>query len=44
MKIEIIGEPNEIAALVLAVQERQFEAVVKQTDWGGNTTVMPEEC
>ena len=44
MKIEIIGEPKEIAALVLAVQERQAEAVVKAADWGGNTTVMPEEC
>lgn len=27
MKIEIIGEPKEIAALVLAVQERQSDRV-----------------
>ncbi len=27
MKIEIVGEPKEIAALVLAVQERQSQAV-----------------
>ncbi len=33
MKIEITGEPKEIAALVLAVQERQCEAVVETTDW-----------
>lgn len=26
MKIEIIGEPKEIAALVLAVQERQSQS------------------
>ena len=28
MKIEIIGEPKEIAALVLAVQERQSQVVI----------------
>ncbi len=27
MKIKIIGEPKEIAALVLAVQERQSQVV-----------------
>ena len=26
MKVEIIGEPKEIAALVLAVQERQVQS------------------
>lgn len=30
MKIEITGEPKEIAALVLAVQERQGKAVVER--------------
>ena len=29
MKIEIIGEPKEIAALVLAVQERQNTSAVE---------------
>lgn len=42
--VKITGNPKEIAALVLAVQERQAETVVKTADWGGNTTVMPEEC
>lgn len=32
MKIEITGEPKEIAALVLAVQERQSKAIVETTD------------
>lgn len=43
MKIEITGEPKEIAALVLAVQERQCEAVVEATDWAGNVAVVTEE-
>ena len=29
MKIEIVGEPKEIAALVLAVQERQNTSAVE---------------
>lgn len=44
MKIEITGEPKEIAALVLAVQERQCEAVVEATDWAGNVTVVTEKA
>ncbi len=43
MKIEITGEPKEIAALVLAVQERQYEAVVETTDWAGNVAVVTEK-
>ncbi len=43
MKIEIIGEPKEIAALVLAVQERQDKAVVETTDWAGNVAVVTEK-
>jgi hypothetical protein len=43
MKIEITGEPKEIAALVLAVQERQCEAVVETTDWAGNVAVVTEK-
>ena len=43
MKIEIIGEPKEIAALVLAVQGRQCEAVVETMDWAGNVAVITEK-
>ena len=43
MKIEIIGEAKEIAALVLAVQERQAEAAVEATDWAGNVAVVTKE-
>ena len=43
MKIEITGEPKEIAALVLAVQERQSKAIVETTDWAGNVTVVTEK-
>lgn len=43
MKIEITGEPKEIAALVLAVQERQCEAVAETTDWAGNVAVVTEK-
>ena len=43
MKIEITGEPKKIAALVLAVQERQCEAVVETTDWAGNVAVVTEK-
>lgn len=43
MKVEIIGDAKEIAVLVLAVQERQCEAVVETTDWAGNVTVVAEE-
>ena len=43
MKIEIIGEPKEIAALVLAVQERQAKTLVETTDWAGNVTATAEE-
>jgi hypothetical protein len=43
MKIEITGEPKEIAALVLAVQERQCEAVVETMDWAGNVAVVTEK-
>ena len=42
MKIKIIGEPKEIAALVLAVQGRQGKAVVETTDWAGNVAVVTE--
>ena len=43
MKIEITGEPKEIAALVLAVQERQRKAIVEPTDWAGNVAVVTEK-
>ena len=43
MKIEITGEPKEIAALVLAIQERQGKAVVETTDWAGNVAVVTEK-
>ena len=43
MKIEITGEPKEIAALVLAVQERQIKAIVETTDWAGNVAVVTEK-
>ena len=43
MKIEITGEPKEIAALVLAVQERQGKGVVETTDWAGNVAVVTEK-
>lgn len=43
MKIEITGEPKEIAALVLAVQERQGKAVVETTDWAGNVVAETEK-
>lgn len=43
MKIEITGEPKEIAALVLAVQERQSKAIVETTDWSGNAAVVTEK-
>lgn len=44
MKIKIIGEPKEIAALVLAVQGRQGKAVVETTDWAGNVAVVTEKA
>ena len=34
MKIEIIGDAKEIAALVLAVQERQISNIIKNVDTG----------
>ena len=40
MKIEITGEPKEIAALV---QERQSKAIVETTDWAGNVAVVTEK-
>ena len=43
MKIEITGEPKEIAALVLAVQERQSKAIVETTDWAGHVAVVTEK-
>ena len=43
MKIEIVGKPKEIAALVLAVQERQSKAIVETTDWAGNVAVVTEK-
>lgn len=43
MKIEITGEPKEIAALVLTVQERQGKAVVETTDWAGNVVAEAEK-
>ena len=43
MKIEITGEPKEIAALVLAVQERQSKAIVETTDGAGNVAVVTEK-
>lgn len=43
MKIEITGEPKEIAALVLAVQERQGKAVVETTDRAGNVVAEAEK-
>ena len=43
MKIEITGEPKEIAALVLAVQERQSKAIVETTDWACNVAVVTEK-
>ena len=43
MKIEITGEPKEIAAFVLAVQERQGKAVVETTDWAGNVAAVTEK-
>lgn len=43
MKIEITGEPKEIAALVLAVQERQSKAIVETTDWAGNVIAKAEK-
>ena len=42
MKLEITGTPKEIAALVLAVQERPCEAVVGTTDLAGNVFVVTE--
>ena len=43
MKVEISGDAKDIAALVLAVQERQCEAVVETTDWAGNVAVVTEK-
>lgn len=43
MKIEITGEPKEIAAHVLAVQERQSKAIVETTDWAGNVIAKAEK-
>lgn len=37
------SEPKEIAALVLAVQERQSKAIVETTDWAGNVAVVTEK-
>jgi hypothetical protein len=34
---------KEIAALVLAVQERQGKAVVETTDWAGNVVAEAEK-
>ena len=48
MKIEIVGEPKEIAALVLAVQERQSQInlVSKRVveDLGESDRVMTARC
>lgn len=41
MEIAIKGEAKEIAALVLAVQERQRQKIVIKEDTGAK---MPEEC
>ena len=43
VKVEIIGDAKEIAALVLAVQERQAKTIVETTDWAGNVTATAEE-
>ena len=43
MKIKITGDPKEIAALVLAVQERQSKAIVETTDWAGYVAVVTEK-
>ena len=43
MKIKITGDAKEIAALVLAVQERQGKAVVETTDWAGNVIAKAEK-
>ena len=42
MKIEITGEPKEIAALVLAVHERQSKAHVEKTDCAANVALVKD--
>ena len=43
MKIKITGDAKEIAALVLAVQERQGKAVVETTARAGNVVAEAEK-